>query len=54
MKHRKIQQNISLAIELVQDCQYLLALISKVNDYIKDREFYPALKVKLFGFIIAN
>jgi hypothetical protein len=31
-------------MEVVQDCQYLLTLVAKVNEHISKRQFYPALK----------
>ena len=40
-----MQYNMALAVEVVQDCQYLLSLIAKVNESLAAREFYPALRV---------
>jgi len=45
IESRRVRKNVSLAIDAVKDCQYVLSLISQMNNHIALREFYSALKL---------
>jgi len=47
---RFTSQNINSAIETVTTCQYILGLCAKVKEYVENRKFYPAIKVRTLQF----
>eukprot|EP01116_Phalansterium_solitarium_P020043 TRINITY_DN579_c0_g2_i1.p1 TRINITY_DN579_c0_g2~~TRINITY_DN579_c0_g2_i1.p1 ORF type:complete len:959 (+),score=444.50 TRINITY_DN579_c0_g2_i1:761-3637(+) len=43
--HRRMRLNMARAVELINDCQYILGLLSQMNEFVASGEYYMALKI---------